>query len=171
MNKTFLLFILLVLLVVVVAFYVFAGGKGADLLAPFMGGSGQTAAVEDSSQEPAVEDTGLMSLQMKVWTWVETRQNDEQRITPKDTKLFTLTFGDGDTFTATTDCNAMGGRYVTGDDKTITFSDIYSTKMYCEGSQESEFASLLQNAIAYHFTDKAELILNLKFDSGSATFK
>ena len=45
------------------------------------------------------------------------------------------------------------------------------TKMYCEGSQESDFASLLESAQGYHFTSQGELILDLKFGSGSATFR
>lgn len=64
----------------------------------------------------------------------------------------------------------MGGSYVAGAD-TIMFSQIFSTKMYCEGSQETEFASLLENTQGYHFTSRGQLILDLKFDSGSAIFR
>jgi len=43
--------------------------------------------------------------------------------------------------------------------------------MYCEGSQESDFASLLGNTVEYHFTSRGELILDLKSNSGSVTFR
>ena len=43
--------------------------------------------------------------------------------------------------------------------------------MYCEGSQESDFQKLLQNTGSYHFTSKGELIFDLKFDSGTVTFR
>jgi hypothetical protein len=45
------------------------------------------------------------------------------------------------------------------------------TLMYCEGSQESDFSKLLERAQGYLFTSKGELVLDLKFDSGTATFK
>ena len=64
----------------------------------------------------------------------------------------------------------MAGSY-TSDTKSITFSEMISTKMYCEGSQESDFASLLGNTVEYHFTSRGELILDLKSNSGSVTFR
>jgi heat shock protein HslJ len=64
----------------------------------------------------------------------------------------------------------MGGNYRT-EGSTISFSEIISTKMYCEGSKESEFAELLTNTAVYSFTSRGELILDLKFDSGSAIFR
>lgn len=45
-----------------------------------------------------------------------------------------------------------------------------STKMFCEGSQETVFAELITNSSGYHFSNKGELILDLKFDSGSVIF-
>ena len=115
-------------------------------------------------------DPSRMSLGMKTWTWISALYNDETELKPKGSKPFTLKFGTDGKFSATTDCNSMGGSYA-ADATTISFSNIYSTKMFCEGSQEREFASLLETASGYHFTSKGELILDLKFDSGSAVFK
>jgi len=115
-------------------------------------------------------DPARMSLGMKEWTWVSTLYNDEREITPKGSKPFRLTFGNDGKFSASTDCNAVGGSYATDGD-TISFSQIFSTKMYCEGSQESDFVTTLSNVSGYHFTSKGELILDLKFDSGSVIFK
>jgi heat shock protein HslJ len=115
-------------------------------------------------------DSSRMSLNMKTWVFVSALYNDGREITPEEEGIFTLTFEDGNRFSATTDCNNMGGNYRT-EGSTISFSEIISTKMYCEGSKESEFAELLTNAAVYSFTSRGELILDLKFDSGSAIFR
>jgi len=115
-------------------------------------------------------DPSRMSLGMKSWMWVSALYNDEREIKPTQADAFTLTFKNDGTFSATTDCNSMMGSYSTGEN-TISFSNIASTKKYCEGSQEKDFLSLLETTSGYHFTSRGELILDLKFDSGSAVFK
>ncbi len=115
-------------------------------------------------------DPSKMTLQMKTWVWISATYKDGRKIIPKQPGQFTLSFTDKDRFSARTDCNSMGGSYTT-DKNNISFSDIISTKMYCEGSQESEFASLLQNAEDYHFTSKGELVLDLKSNGGSVIFR
>ena len=111
-----------------------------------------------------------MSLMMKSWTWIKAQYNDGKTIEPKKTDVFTLTFKKDGTFTATTDCNNMGGKY-SNVKNSLVFSNIYSTKMYCEDSQENDFASLLDKTNGYLFTSKGELVLDLKLDSGSVYFK
>jgi heat shock protein HslJ len=115
-------------------------------------------------------DSSRMSLNMKTWVFVSALYNDGREIAPEEEGVFTLTFEDGNRFSAETDCNNMGGGYRT-EGSMISFSEIISTKMYCEGSKESEFAELLTNAAVYSFTSRGELILDLKFDSGSAMFR
>lgn len=115
-------------------------------------------------------DPSRMTLGMKKWTWVSTLYNDERTITPKQKDAFTLTFKIDGTFSASTDCNGVGGSYVTDKEK-ITFGQMMSTLMFCEGSQEGDFTKMLENSTGYHFTSKGELILDLKFDSGSVTFR
>jgi heat shock protein HslJ len=114
-------------------------------------------------------DPSRMTLEMKTWTWVHALYRDGRTVTPTQPGRFTLAFLNG-RFSATTDCNRMSGSYTTTK-HTIAFGQMASTKMYCEGSQESAFASLLESAQGYHFTSKGELILDLKFESGSATFR
>jgi len=115
-------------------------------------------------------DPERMTLQMKTWDWISVLYSDDNKIEPKETGSFTITFGDDGKFSASTDCNNMGGKYSITD-KNISFSEIISTKMYCEGSQENDFAKILEESNSYHFTSKGELIFDLKFDSGSAVFK
>ena len=112
----------------------------------------------------------VMTLNMKTWNWISALYEDGREILPKKSGKFTLSFSSEDKFSATTDCNSMGGSYkVIGN--LISFSQIASTKMYCEDSQESDFASFLINTSGYHFTSRGELVLSLKFDSGSVVFR
>lgn len=115
-------------------------------------------------------DPERMTLGMKTWDWVNTKYNDYTEVKPKTDNKFTLTFKDDKTFSATTDCNNVGGEYVTKEN-TITFKNMISTLMFCEGSQESQFTKMLNETQSYFFTSKGELVLEFKFDSGSAVFK
>lgn len=115
-------------------------------------------------------DPARMTLGMHTWTWISTKYSDGKTVTPKKEKAFTLTFKEKNTFSATTDCNGVGGSYVAKNEQ-VAFSDMISTMMYCDGSQEAEFTKMLTEAQGYHFTSKGELIFDLKFDSGSVIFR
>ena len=115
-------------------------------------------------------DPNRMTLSMKTWEWVESQYEYGERTVPKRQGDFTVTFGNDGHFTATTDCNSMSGSYIEVG-SSFNFGTVASTKKYCEGSQESEFASYFENTTGYHFTSRGELILELKFDSGTVVFK
>jgi len=104
-----------------------------------------------------------MSLTMKTWEWVKVEYSDGEIIEPEK-DVFTLTFKEDGTFGATTDCNGIGGNY-TATASTVSFSEMMSTLMYCEGSQEAEFRDMLENTEAYSFTSTGELVL----DSGTSS--
>lgn len=115
-------------------------------------------------------DPGRMTLGMKEWVWQKAEYNDERTITPIKSDKFTLTFLDNGTVEIGTDCNNAGGDYVK-DGNLISFVNLRTTLMYCEGSQETEFLQLLENTSAFHFTSRGELIFDLKFDSGTVMFR
>lgn len=115
-------------------------------------------------------DTVKMSLSMKNWEWVSTGYSDGKKVTPRTEKKFVLTLKSDKTFSATTDCNGVGGEYTTNGNK-ITFTKMISTMMYCEGSQEADFTKMISEVQSYFFTAKGELVLDLKFDTGSVIFK
>ena len=115
-------------------------------------------------------DPSRMTLDMTTWNWISAIYNDGREILPKTPNRFSLTFSKDGNFQATTDCNSVGGKYTTTNES-IAFSAIFMTEMYCEGSQESEFVSLLEDTQSYRFTSRGELILDLKFDSGSVVFR
>jgi heat shock protein HslJ len=115
-------------------------------------------------------DPGRMTLNMKKWNWVNTLYSDDKIVKPATLNKFTLTFKDDKTFSASTDCNGVGGEYTVNGNK-IAFTKMMSTQMFCEGSQEKDFTKMLTETDSYLFTSKGELVLNLKFDSGSVFFK
>ncbi len=113
----------------------------------------------------------MMKLSMKKWIWISALYNDEREVKPKKPDVFALTFEENGRFSATTDCNSLSGQYATSTGNQIVFSNMMQTKMYCEGSDETEFVQFLSNTSSFHFTSKGELILDLKFDSGSVVFR
>jgi heat shock protein HslJ len=115
-------------------------------------------------------DPSRMTLGMKTWVWISALYNDEREVLPKKKDAFTLTFGTDGRFSAKTDCNQVGGTYAASGGQ-LTFGDMFSTKMFCEGSQEEEFTKMLSTVSGFHFTSKGELILDLKYDSGSVIFR
>ncbi len=114
-------------------------------------------------------DTSKMTLGMKTWNWVNTKYSNDTTVTPKTNK-FALTLKPNKTFSATTDCNGVGGEYTVNGTK-ITFTKMMSTQMYCEGSQEQDYSKMLSQVQSYMFTSKGELVLILKLDTGSMIFK
>ena len=111
-----------------------------------------------------------MTLQMKDWVWISALYNDGRKVQPNKEGDFILTFGENERFSVKTDCNSLSGTYE-GIEGMLVFSDTVMTKMYCEGSQEEEFAKILENAAGFHFTSKGELVIDLMLDSGTATFR
>ena len=115
-------------------------------------------------------DSNSVTLTMKKWQWVKTLYSDDKLVMPLKQDKFSITFRNDNTFSATTDCNSIGGEY-TVKDTTISFSKMISTMMYCEGSQEADFTKMLNQTQNYLFDSKGELVLTMKFDSGSIFFK
>lgn len=116
-------------------------------------------------------DTSKMILGMKKWFWVSAQYEDGRQEYPRDPQEFTLTFDEkAKTVSIGTDCNSGSSTYTTKDG-VITFGPIASTLMFCTESQETEFFQFLENTSGYHFTSRGELILQLKFDSGTVTFR
>ncbi len=115
-------------------------------------------------------DPSRMRLDMTKWRWISVQYEDGRVVKPKVEGSFTLSFDKAGRFSVSTDCNSMGGAYSAAEG-TLVFTDTVSTLMFCEGSQEGVFAELLRDTARYHFTSRGELILSLKYDSGTVTFR
>ncbi len=115
-------------------------------------------------------DPSKMTLSMNNWNWIYTLYSDNTKITPKVDKKFILTLKTDKTFSAKTDCNSVSGKY-TLDGNKIAFTNMTSTLMFCEGSQERDFTKALSAVESYFFTSRGELVFDLKYDSGSMVFR
>ncbi len=115
-------------------------------------------------------DPSTMTLTMKEWKWIQTSYGSSTSVTPK-TQAFAITFKPDNTFSATTDCNSVGGQYIVKAGS-ISLGKMVSTKMFCEGSQETDFTTMLDGVRAYSFTTRGELVLDFaSSSSGHMTFK
>lgn len=114
-------------------------------------------------------DPKVMKLDMKKWNWVSVFTTADGQTFPKKDGVFSVTFKADGTFGATTDCNGLGGNYAVTGSK-IMFSKMISTLMYCDGSQESVFQKIFENAVSFEFTSKGELVFVLK-NGGKAVFR
>lgn len=115
-------------------------------------------------------DFSTLSLFSKSWEWVSVNYTSGAGVTPKDPKKFFVNFKNDNTFTVSTDCNDMGGSFVLKENN-INFGSIYSTKKYCEGSQEVDFRTALEQVESYNFNEREELVLNLKNKMGYVVLK
>ncbi len=115
-------------------------------------------------------DIHKMNLFMKTWNWVSATYPEGNKIYPEKANAFTISFKKDGTFSASTDCNGIGGNYIVKN-KAITFSDMLGTLMYCEGSQEDKFREIFEKTDNYYFTSKGELIFGFKGGSGIAIFR
>ncbi len=93
------------------------------------------------SEDPAgtVTEGGLTG---KTWTFVDATTREGGVFQPKSAGVFTLRFEENGVVAVGTDCNNASGVYsVSGD--ALVMKDMATTLMYCEGSEESSFLSLL----------------------------
>lgn len=121
-----------------------------------------------SAISPTPEDP--TEITSKKWTWVNTQMNDGTNITPSTEGAFTLNFGTDLTVQAGTDCNNGNGSYSLGENNSLTFGPMATTQMFCEASNETRFYQDINNVGSYMIKD-GQLVLMLKFDSGSMIFE
>lgn len=101
------------------------------------------------------------------WEFIRS-EYDGTVMTPKQLGVFVMTFSSDNTFRVSTDCNTLHGRF-TLRGFSMTFDEIITTEMYCEGSQDTAFAQTLSGVHAYALTENGGLELRFA-KSGVATF-
>jgi len=122
-------------------------------------------------EESCASDGGAVpSLIDKRWTWIRTVYADGRIVESKRPGTFGLMFGSDGHVSVDTDCNTMGGTYMTSG-ASLTFSNIMSTLMYCEGSQESEFSAMLGNVSAFSLMSDGRLLLQFRGNEGEMILK
>lgn len=125
---------------------------------------------EEALKENFNIEISLDKIVGKNWQWQKTLSYDNSVFTPKKPEAFSLTLKKDGTFTGTTDCNGIFGKY-TAKDGNLKFSNIGQTLMYCENSEEVKFTSYLNQVVGYLSNQDQNLVLKLEYDSGSMIFK
>jgi heat shock protein HslJ len=92
-------------------------------------------------------EVGEKSALNATWKWVE--NEGESTFTPNQKDAFTLTFEVDGGVSGTTDCNSFSGAYDVVADGSLSFGPQASTKMFCDGSQETEFSESLRRVTSY----------------------
>ncbi len=106
-----------------------------------------------------------ISVFTKKWMWVNTKYVDGTSIAPKQKDKFSINFEPPRTLEITTDCNRVGSDYAVKDN-TIEITQVFSTLMACENSQENEYTASLGEARKFYFTDGGSLVLELESERG-----
>ena len=103
------------------------------------------------------------------WKWIVTLMNDGSRTTAKEPNRYLLTFLNNGKVSILADCNRILGTYTTERNR-VNVTPGASTLVACPpGSLGKEFVTQLGNVGSYFFNG-GNLVLELKFDSGSMTF-
>lgn len=133
--------------------------------------TGCKAVTKEMKEVPAYEEEDIKETLLVdySWQWRETVYFDTEDVRPNRPEEFVVTFDDSGNVTALTDCNSMMGGYEVSDGGAIKFSEMASTLMYCEGSQEIEFGEMLSKVERYDF-DEGDLVLFLSDDEGLFIF-
>jgi heat shock protein HslJ len=133
----------------------------------------QVYELQDDTLVLVSETSGLAesALAGTSWVWTMTQMNDGAVKSPVTEGVFTLTFGDDGTASATTDCNTFNGTYTEGADGVLVIDLPVATRMACpDGSQEQEFITDVTSISRYLVTEEGVLALLLPVDSGSMLF-
>ncbi len=105
------------------------------------------------------------------WVWTETSFATASSVEPNVPEDFIITFAENNRFSVNTDCNNVGGSFVGGIDGAISFTEMVSTLMACEGDvKESTFVGQLGKVVSYRI-DETNLILSLKSDDDNGEMK
>lgn len=102
----------------------------------------------------------VSKLTANAWVWVATNRAAGTDVTPKKPGAFTITFASDGRMSGTTDCNSFGGTY-TANGMNVSFGNLTSTLMYCDGSQESVFTGFLSTVKSYEIDASGTLVLKL----------
>jgi heat shock protein HslJ len=95
--------------------------------------------------------------------------SDGTRIVADAPERYTLQFGSDGRASVRADCNRGSGSYALEGSK-VSFGPIASTRAMCPpGSKDNDFLKGLQQASG-HLVEGDDLVLTLKFDSGSMRF-
>jgi heat shock protein HslJ len=105
-----------------------------------------------------------------VWRWTETLMSDDTRFRPTAPERYSLQFLPDGVARVRADCNTGSGRYEMSTDRKLTLGRMAVTQAACLPSSLGDaYLRGLANVSGYLF-DGDNLVLMLKYDSGTMRF-
>lgn len=134
---------------------------------------GYTSSVLDMNNSSVV-DEDVFSEQNVVnfnkWIWISSFDEYGNEFKPKKVGVFSIQFNNDDSFVTETDCNKIGGKYFLLN-KNLTFNNVFSTKIFCENSDEEEFKKIFDKTDSFYYGRDGSVVLKFKDNLGYAIFK
>jgi heat shock protein HslJ len=109
------------------------------------------------------------SLTSTSWSWVKTQLPDRAAVTAPAGHKFVITFSTDNTFDSTTDCNRLGGKYVSNGQSSLSMSGFFSTEMACQNSLEDTYTQFLALPDSYSISGNT-LTMTFRNNQGTMTF-
>lgn len=104
------------------------------------------------------------------WELQQIQLNDGQQFVADPPQNYTAEFSENGELFVQADCNQASGSYTVENENLISITAEASTLAACpEGSISEEYLRFLNNANSFFFQD-GDLIIEIKFDSGSLQF-
>lgn len=129
--------------------------------------SGTQVIVLPSSTNPAINTAE--DLLSKNWSWVKTTYTNTAN-TSVPLKTLILRMDLNGTFTGSTDCSGIGGKYELNNND-IIFGDMPGTLLYCGGIEETDFRQALKEVVSFQFLENGDLTFQLKNGGGIMYFQ
>ncbi len=119
---------------------------------------------------PTIAAAGDAVLTGTVWSWQGTLMSDDKRIVPEAADRYTLLFDPGGMVSVRADCNRGSGTY-TLNGNALSFGPIALTRMMCApGYARRRIPQGPAGRFPRHLFSGNDLVLTLKYDSGSMRF-
>ena len=120
--------------------------------------------------QPEAEAGASPELVGPSWLWQQTLMNNGDLFVPDDSGSYLIQFQPDGTAFIQADCNQVRAGY-TVDGNLLTIEPGPSTLVACpEGSLGDQFVRNLSAANSFFFDDAGDLLIDLKFDSGTMRF-
>ena len=113
--------------------------------------------------------SGAAGLQGTVWQWQGSQYNDESEAVPDDPALYTIEFAEDGTAAIKANCNQVGAEYEMNESSLSIVLGPATLAACPPGSLDAEFLRDLEGAAGY-LVDENELIIDIKFDTGTMQF-
>lgn len=121
---------------------------------------------QQTAQEPQIVNAPLVGTE---WVWLHTELPNGDLVSTEKRESFVLKLHEDKSVTSTTDCNSLSGTYIQNGEA-LSFPPFAMTKMYCEGSFDTDYAKQLERAASHQIIEN-RMYINLGGNAGKMVFE